>query len=141
MNKNGILRRSGGVLMVAAVALATAACPDGETLEAVPGSSALLVLETPGTDEGALLFTLDGPARPTVATVSGSHQVFTRDVSGNGLRVAVIGDLAAGAVLVLELPEGEVAEYDAVLEQVADRQNRLRPALGAYELVIRTLGD
>ena len=136
-----VIRRIGGTALVAVLALASTACPDDRGPTEVDGErAALLILETPGTDEGALLFTLEGPAIVEFEAVSSSHQIFFREMPDGSLRVAVIGDLAAGAVLALTL-EGETDEYEATLEQVANRQNALRPSLAGYSLVVEELGD
>ncbi|HUF11549.1 MAG TPA: hypothetical protein VMN78_00450 [Longimicrobiales bacterium] len=136
------LRRIGGTGLVAVLALASTACSDDKGPTEVGGDrAALLVLETPGTDEGALLFTLEGPESVEFDAVSSSHQIFSREMPDGSLRVVVIGDLAAGAVLALTLSEGQTDEYEATLEQVASRQNALRTSLAGYSLVIEALGD
>ena len=139
MRTTELTRRIVATVAVAAAALTGTACSDDPIVE--PESTvALVVLETPGTDEGALLLTIDGPGEVSVSTVSGSHVLFTGPAAGGAVRVALVGNLGAGAVLEIEVAD-DIDDYEVELEQVAGRDNVLRTSLSQYSLEIDPVGD
>ena len=138
MNTMQSLRRTLALAAVAGLAVTATACPGDDPIVEQPDTTLLLDLDTPGTDEGALLFTIEGPETPAVEAASASHQVFDEDIEEGVVRVAVLGNLAEGTVLIVELPEGaDFDDYSIDLEQVADRDNRLRANLSGYALELR----
>ena len=125
-------------ILALAVATALVACADdsGPRL----GSTGQVVLHTPGTEEGALLLEIAGPGAVAVSTVSAGHTVFTTPLDGGGVRVALVGDLSNGSVLEIEVG-GDLSDYDAVLEQIAARDDHLRESQAGYRLTIEPIHD
>jgi hypothetical protein len=124
-------------LMLLGIA-ALAGCRDGETPPTMPAPpSALIVgLDTPQTDDGAVVFTLHGPDLSDLQPASGAYLTYTRAI-GQDVRVVMVGDLAAGSLLTAKIGAGhQLAEYSAVVEQVAMRSDTLRPDLSRYRLTI-----
>jgi hypothetical protein len=112
------------------------ACTDGTTPS---GADAMLVvsLNTPNGDDGAVLFTLTGPAFDTVQSLSPDYEVFSRIVAAERARVIVIGDLTSGQLVRLRLKGPRPASaYSASLEQVATRANARRADLAGYTLSV-----
>lgn len=135
-------RRVSGVVIASCIAIASMGCSDDpDPVGTDDFESMLLILETPGTDEGALLLTIEGPGSATVETLSSAQTVFSEEVDDGALRVALVGNLAAGAVLLVRTPDGRGEEYVADLEQVAGRNNQLRSNLSAYELTLQSTDD
>jgi hypothetical protein len=127
-------RRILSFAMVAALSLG-AACYDstGNGYGGGPGTL-VLRLTTPHPDDGAVLFEVTGPPVESVAAANGSLRVFTRH---EGVRVvgAVVGDLANGAVVTLQVPDrAAAAGYSARVLEVSDRQSVLRASLAGYAL-------
>jgi hypothetical protein len=128
--------------MTAALALlgiaALASCSDGETPPTMPPPpSALIVgLDSPQTDDGAVVFTLHGPDLADLQPASGAYLTYTRAL-GQDVRVVMVGDLAAGPLLTAKIGAGhQLAEYSAVVEQVAMRSDTLRGDISRYRLTI-----
>jgi len=122
--------------MFVLVAALFAACADQPT-SVGPGAGRLVVrLTTPHSDDGAMTFQVNGPAIEG-ASVNGSLQLFTRRVNDSTLVGAVIGTLANGAVITIDVPDGSVAAaYTATLREVADREDALRASLAGYALTV-----
>lgn len=122
-------------LAFAAVALALLGCTDKpiEPPRAQPGSF-LLTLATPHTDDGALFFELRGPDIMKVRSAKSTLQLFA-DSSGTTIRGAMFGPLAVGAVVRFDVPDTtRLAEYAAVVLDVAAADNSLRASLTGYSL-------
>lgn len=122
-----------GLLALAATGVGVAGCKEGGP--SGPQSGTLTVnLSTPNSDDGALRFDVSGPAAPGSPTAGAAgYKIYTR-TAGNTLKVAVVGNIAAGAVL--RFGVSDVSQtYTATLIQAASRSNALRAASG-YTLTI-----
>ena len=88
---------------------------------AVPGTLTVHLAAT-GTNAGAMVLVVSGGAVESVTTV-GNYEV-TSSTDGAGVHLMVIGDLADGALVRLQVPDvSRASEYVAVISQVADRVN------------------
>lgn len=121
--------------IAAALVLVTAACSSDPTEEQPPATVALLRLTSPHTDDGALLFTLTGPAIDSATTTNAALRLFTSRVSDTTLVGALVGPVGSGAVVTLH-GTGEPARYVARVLEVADRRNFLRESLTGYALTV-----
>lgn len=118
-----------------AAAVAGLSCGDGA---APPVAGMLTVrLTTPhaGSD-GAVLFTVAGPAAITAASAPPGLRVFEDGFGQTSTSFAVTGDLPMGPILTIMVPDVRQAEqYVAVIQQVAAADYALRP-LDGYALTI-----
>ncbi len=122
--------------MVAALSMG-AACtedPNHPTTGDARQGTVVLYLTTPHTDDGAVLFDVSGPPIDSATAITPSLRLFTRRVGGS-LIGALVGGVASGAVVLLHVPDVDVAgEYRASVREVADRQDSLRSSLTGYVL-------
>ena len=96
-----------------------------------------VLLETPRNNDGALLFTLSGGPLDSLRVSQAT--LLTAPSGANDQQVIVAGDVRAGVVLRFWVPErANVADYRAVLNQVATRGNYLQQSLTSYSLTITT---
>lgn len=122
-------------------ALLLAAC-GGDTTgppQPTPGTLTVTLAAPAGAVPGAVVLTLTGPGAITsVAGVGGSYRVYSRALAaGDGVKAAVFGTLAPGAVLRFHVPDtGDADEYAATLVEVAGVDNAVEPTAG-YGLTIR----
>ncbi len=129
---------------LSAALLAGLACGDDEapteptSPDGPEGTVTLAVtLTTPNTDDGAILFTVSGAAVDAPVAASTDHQLFTRQADAGSVRVALVGDLVAGALLEFEAPEGtDASAYTAEIVEVANRGTALREDLADYALTV-----
>ena len=122
--------------IAAAIVLVAAACSTDPVGEEPPPTVALLLrLNSPHTDDGALLFTLTGPAIDSATTTNAALRLFTSRVSDTTLVGALVGPVESGAVVTLH-GAGEPARYLARVLEVADRRNFLRESLTGYALTV-----
>jgi hypothetical protein len=120
--------------MVAALSLG-AACSNDPTSGAPRPGTLTLRLTTPHADDGAMLFKVSGPPIDSATAVNPSLRLFTRRVDGSTIVGAVVGVVANGAVVTLQVPDvGAAAGYTARVLEVADRQNAVRASLTDYTL-------
>ena len=120
-----------------AALLLGAACSNESTGSVAGAGTLTLRLTTPSSDDGALLFELSGPPIDTTVAANASLQLFTHRTDGSTLVGAVVGTLANGGVVTLQVPDvGAAAQYTARLLEVADRQNVLRTSLTGYALSV-----
>ncbi len=123
------------ILAVAALLLDSTGCGDSGS-PTRPGTLRVS-LTTPHSDDGAMLFEVNGPAIDTMAPVNASYRLFTRRIGTTAVRAVLAGPLAAGTVVTLEVPDiGAAGSYTATLAEVVDRQNQVRPSLGGYGLSV-----
>ena len=112
-----------------------AACSDDPTTGSARVGTVTLRLTTPHADDGAMTFEVSGPPIDGVSAAVGSLQLFTRRVGESTIVGVVVGAVANGAVVTLQVPDaGAAAEYTARVLEVADRQNALRASLAGYAL-------
>lgn len=123
-------------LVAAALAVAGSACDEGPTEVPVPGAL-VVALTTPNADDGAILFSITGGPVGTPAAAAPSHHVFYRTIDASTTKVAVVGNLAPGAILRLDVPDVRRAgDYQVSLTEVSDRGSALRESLEGYSLRI-----
>jgi hypothetical protein len=116
------------------------ACGDGTTPPPVPTSpSALrLDLQTPSTDDGAVVVTLRGPDVSNVQAASPAYLAYSRSDSGTReVRLIVVGDLKGGALATVSVAPGhQLSDYAATIQQVAARSDSLRADLSGYHVTV-----
>jgi hypothetical protein len=84
-----------------------------------------------------LLFEVSGPPIDGARAVSGSLQLFTRRVGTSTLAGVVVGAVANGTLVTLQVPDvGAAAGYSARVIDVADRHDALRASLTGYALAV-----
>jgi hypothetical protein len=76
---------------------------------------------------GAVLFTVSGGAISGV-TVSGGYHVYQTSLSGTSRRVLVTGNITAGALVTIAVPDiNKASQYNATVNQVAARSTAAVP--------------
>lgn len=94
-----------------------------------------LNLATPNSDDGGLLITLTGGPIDSVVATSG--QVYSAKVDPNSFRVIIAGDLAAGTIARIYLPDVRRAGgYSATVTQAAARGSYLQRDPAGYTLTL-----
>jgi hypothetical protein len=108
-------------ILLPLVAVAALATCGGDDENPTPGS--LIVQVTSATSEdGAILFTIEGSKITNVRASRGSIQTVT--VDNTHQKVLLLGSLDAGDLIEFDVPNpGKVANYTATVEQVAGRSN------------------
>ena len=104
-----------------------------------PGGPGFLqvLLQTPRSNDGALLLTLSGGPLDSLRVSQAT--LFTAPPGVNDQQVIIAGDVRAGVVLRFWVPErANVANYRAVLNQVATRTDYIQQSLTGYSLTIAT---
>ena len=100
-----------------------------------PGLLAV-VLETPNSNDGALLFRLSGGQMDSLRVTQ--LTLLTANIGTNERRVILAGNIGAGVVLRFWIPErGDLAGYSVVLEQVATRAIYVQQPLDGYSLSVK----
>ncbi len=93
--------------------------------------------QTPRSNDGALLITLSGG--PLDSLRVSQTTLLTAPPGVNDQQLIIAGDVRAGVVLLFWVPERtNVANYRAVLNQVATRADFLQQSLTDYSLTITT---
>ena len=107
---------------------------DNKTVEPTGPGVLDVILTTPNTDDGAILLTIDG----AVDSVQGAPYVVFSTTSATGARVVVTGDVVAGVIARLFVPDVSTADqYVPQLVEVAQRSTyALRPTT-SYQLKLR----
>ncbi len=96
-----------------------------------------VLLQTPRTNDGALLITLSGG--PLDSLRVSQTTLLTAPPGVYDQQLIIAGDVRAGVVLRFWVPERtNVANYRAVLNQVATRADFLQQSLTDYSLTITT---
>ena len=122
--------------MVTAVSLVTGCSDPPTTIDARQGTLTLR-LTTPNLDDGAIEFSVTGPPINSAVAVTASLRLFTRRVDDSTMVGVVVGDVANGALVTLQVPDvGAAAAYRARAIEVADRQDVLRESLTGYALTV-----
>jgi len=118
-----------------ALLLVVLGCHDDDKTVAPTGPGVLdVILTTPNHDDGAVLFTIDG----AVDSVQGAPYVIFSTSSAADARVVVTGNVVAGVIARLYVPDVATADqYLANLVEVAQRGTfALRPPT-AYQLQLK----
>lgn len=127
------------ILAMAAALSVSAACADDPTGGSQGAGTVVLRLTTPYADDGALLFEVSGPPVENATASDGSLQLFTRHTGSSQVVGAVVGAIANGVLVTLQVEGANTAtEYTARVLEVADRQNALRASLAGYALSVET---
>jgi hypothetical protein len=118
-----------------ALALGGALACGGDATGPRPGALEIrLATPTPDAD-GAILFTVAGPAAPLAASASPGLRIFYTSLQGT-TTFAVTGTLAAGVIARIEVADvGPVGAYVATIQQVARSDYALRTLTG-YALTV-----
>ena len=96
-----------------------------------------VLLETPRSNDGALLITLSGG--PLDSLRVSQAKLLTAPPGVNDQQVIIAGDVRVGVVLRFWVPERtNVANYRAVLDQVVTRRDYIQQSLTDYSLTITT---
>ena len=96
-----------------------------------------VLLQTPRSNDGALLITLSGG--PLDSLRVSQTTLLTAPPGVNDQQLIIAGDVRAGVVLLFWVPERtNVANYRAVLNQVATRADFIQQSLTDYSLTITT---
>jgi hypothetical protein len=96
-----------------------------------------LLLTTPHTDDGAVMFEVSGPPVDSVLAANTSLRLFTRRADGSTVVGVAVGVVTGDALVMLHVPDTtRAAEYTARLLDVADRGNVLRASLAGYALSV-----
>jgi hypothetical protein len=131
------MNRSGWIFALMAALSVSAACSK-DPVAIVPHAGTLTVrLTTPHVDDGALSFTLSGPPINNVTAANASLRLFTRGSGQSTIVGVLVGDLANGPVVTLNVPDVTAAAgYAAQVLEVADRNDALRAPLAGYALSV-----
>ena len=125
------------LLPLVLLALASACGDGGPTEPAGPVPGVLkIALATPNADDGALLFTVSGGRVSTVDAATG-YQIYTAQPDTMTTRILVTGDIAAGEVVRIQVPDTRsAAAYHATIAQAASRTTFAQRALAGYALAV-----
>lgn len=125
-------------LVAAALLGGIAACGDGGPVEPVAGNL-LVVLATPNSGaDGAILFTLSGPAAPLSATGATELRVFAEPFAPTMQLAITGGTLSTGTILTIAVEDvNKVSQYSATIRQVANTANFVLRPLSGYSLRVR----
>ena len=124
--------RTRSALVVLLLALVTACSDDTNS----PTAGAMnLNLATPNSDDGGLLFTLTGGPIDSLVAMSG--QVYSAKVDPSSYRVIIAGDLAAGTIARIYLPDiRRAGGYSATVTQAAARGSYVQRDPAGYTLTL-----
>jgi len=124
-------------VFLAVVILAAAAACGGEPAGPKPTPGDLtVVLASPGSSDGAVLLLVTGGPVESVASV-GSYQVASAVVATNTRRVVVTGNIGAGDLIKLRVPDVNSTSYLIQIEQVADRNTYALLEASAYTATVK----
>jgi hypothetical protein len=125
----------GPLLTLALLAATSCGGGDGGTASnPVPGTLNLN-LNSPNSDDGAVLFTVSGG--PIDSVVPESYTTFSTRVDANTRRVVVAGDIVDGILVRIHVPDvSRVKEYSVTLGQVASRTSHALHSVGAYSITV-----
>lgn len=125
------------LLPLVLLALASACGDGGPTEPAGPVPGVLkIALATPNADDGALLFTVSGGRVSTVDAATG-YQIYTAQPDTMTTRILVTGDIGAGEVVRIHVPDTRTAAaYHATIAQAASRTTFAQRALAGYALAV-----
>jgi len=125
------------VFAIIAILLLGVACSNDATGGQMQAGTLTLRLTTPHPDDGAMTFQVSGAPIDSAVAINGSLRLFTRREGSSTVVGAVVGALANGALITLDVPDvGAAARYTATVLEVADRQDALRASLTGYVLTV-----
>jgi hypothetical protein len=116
------------------------ACGEGATPPPVPISPTALRLdlETPHSDDGAVVLSLRGPDISNLQAASSAYLAYSRSDSGaREVRLIIVGDLKGGALATVSVGPGhQLSDYSVTIDQVAARNDTLRVDLSGYRVSV-----
>ena len=120
------MKMFGRCAVTALALLAVAGCKDGPT-GPTPGELTMS-LATAGTEDRAIVVSVSGPGEiSAVQTANPGYTVHSRIQDGS-LRAVVFGQLSSGPLVRFTVSDvGKADEYTALVLEVADATNSLRP--------------
>lgn len=135
-----IATRVGMALVVIAL---LGGCGEDSDPTSVPSPGQVIVtLSTPHQDDGAALVRVTGPGFTTARPVSASSDVFWRLTASGELRAIVIGGLASGPILTVDVPDtSRSGAYTATLLEVAATDDLLRADLSGYAISVERASE
>ena len=130
-----LIKRLSCVGLVLCVA---AGCGETSLLPAPPTATALrLDFQTPRSDDGALVLTVQGPELSSLQAASPAYLVYSRPATADRVRIVVIGDLKGGSLVTMSMAPGhQRSEYSVTIDQIASRTDELRADLSGYQVNI-----
>jgi hypothetical protein len=129
------MTRRGLVLAAALVLAAGISCRDASGPRAGPLRVRITMPAANSGFDGAILFTISGPAAPSSVTVGGSLEVFNQQLAPT-TKYAVLGTLATGATI-LTLNVNDVGQsYTATIQEVAASSGYQLRTLNGYSLSV-----
>lgn len=109
------------------------ACGDNPIAPQV--GSVTVSLTTPNPDDGVVLLALFGPGFTSIQPASAAYRMYSLTASPTEVRVLVVGDLAAGPVLTLNVNDpSRIGEYHGTVIQSASRNDEVRTVSSDYHL-------
>ncbi|MEJ7811049.1 MAG: hypothetical protein WKG32_11620 [Gemmatimonadaceae bacterium] len=118
------------------VSIAIASACGGDKPSGPQAGDLTVRLTTPYTDDGALLLHVTGPEIAAVSAASSASTVHARTGAG-GYMVAVFGDLGAGPLVRITVPDvRQASRYTVTVVEAADRANAIRATLGGYAFTV-----
>ena len=107
----------------------------GDNPIAPQGGNVTVSLTTPNPDDGAVLVALFGPGFSSIQPASTSYRVYSLSASPTEVRILVVGDLSAGALLTLKVNDpSRIGEYHGTVVQAASRSDELRTVSTDYDV-------
>ncbi len=124
--------------LAAAVVLASSCGGgDGKGLTEPAAGVLKLSLVTPNADDGALLVTITGASISQLEAAAASYLVYTAQPDSLTTRVLVTGNITAGPLLLLHVPDTHRrSAYHATVVQAASRATFAVQSVTAYSLSV-----
>jgi hypothetical protein len=126
------------LLRAATVLAATllSACDAGEPATPLPGEL-VVSLATPNSADGAMVVTISGPGAVGAVQAATAGNLVRSRTQGTTTTVAVFGEVAAGPLVRIAVPDVRQAKsYTATVREAADLSDALRPSLAGYALTV-----
>lgn len=103
---------------------------------ATPGTLKVKLTTPNAGSDGAILFTVTGPAVPLTTTAATGLRLFAQPLAATN-HFAVTGSLPSGTIMTIEVPDvSRAGAYTATIQQVAATSYQLRPSLAGYTLTV-----
>ena len=107
----------------------------GDNAVAPKAGDVTVSLTTPNADDGVVLVALFGPGFADIEPASASYRVYSLTASPTEVHILVVGDLAAGPVLRLNVNDpGKIGQYHGTVVQVASRNDEVRTVVPGYDV-------
>ncbi|HEY6060682.1 MAG TPA: hypothetical protein VIV10_08855 [Gemmatimonadales bacterium] len=107
----------------------------GDNAVAPKAGSVTVSLTTPNADDGAVLIALFGPGITNLQPASASYRVYSLTASPTEVHILIVGDLAAGALLTLNVSDqSRIGDYHGTVIQAASRDDIVHTVSTDYDL-------